>query len=208
MPVLLVEAPSDGDLSHLHKIILDVLIAPYKKNTKDDDLEEQVIKVLKGIDLGIIIIDEFHHLLNGSPKEQRIFLAGLKMLGNRLRVPIVGVGTEDAFRALQTDPQISNRFIVERLHKWKIDMNFLRFLASMESIIPLRDPSHLNSKDIATKIYALSEGLIGEISSLLNKAAEYVIKNTQPGQSERITIDALNSCGYRPPSLRSSNKIS
>lgn len=208
VPVLLIEAPSDGDIDHLYKKILDLLISPYKPNIKSDVLEDQVIAVLGKIDLGIIVIDEIHNLLTGSPREQRHFLTALKTLGNALKVPIVGVGTEDAFRAFLTDPQITNRFPVERLAKWKLDTQFLRFLASMERIIPLSDPSNLIEKDIATKIYAMTEGLIGEISTLLNQAAVWAIKQSKPGQPECITVDALNKCGYKSPSVRISHQKS
>ena len=64
VPVLLLEAPSSGSVEHLYKRILDLLISPYKTSIKLVDLEEQVIKVLKEIDLGIIIIDEVHMCLD------------------------------------------------------------------------------------------------------------------------------------------------
>lgn len=205
VPVLLLEAPSSGSVEHLHKRILDLLISPYKPNTKPNDLEDQVIKVLKNIDLGIMVIDEIHNLLSGSPREQRHFLTALKSLGNLVQVPIIGVGTTAAFTAFQSDPQMSNRYVTERLTKWKLDKQFLRFLASLERIIPLKDPSNLTTSQIATKIYAMSEGLIGEISTLLNDAAVWAIRNTEPNQPECITIEAINACGYRPPTIRASH---
>lgn len=204
VPVFLLEAPSTGSIDHLYKRILDILLIPYKANTKVADLEDQVIKVLKNIELGIIIIDEIHNLLIGSPREQRHFLTALKSLGNQVQVPIIGVGTEDAFAAFQTDKQVANRFVTERLNVWKLDPQYLRFLASLEKILPLKDPSNLTEKHIATKIYGMSEGIIGEISTLINEAAVWAIRNTKPGKPERISVEAINSCGYRPPSIRSS----
>jgi len=206
VPVLLVEAPSKGNVTHLHKRILNKLFVPFAKSTKDEDLEEQVISVLQKIDLGIIIIDEIHNLLTGSPKDQRQFLTSLKTLGNLVQVPIVGVGTEDAFRAFQTDPQMSNRYKVERLKKWKLDQDFLRFLVSLEKILPLKDASNLIQKDIATKIFAMTEGILGEISHLLNEAAVWAIKNSSEKKPECITREALDSCGYKSPSIRTSHK--
>lgn len=205
VPVLLLEAPSSGSVEHLYKRILDLLISPYKTSIKLADLEEQVIKVLKEIDLGIIVIDEIHNLLSGAPREQRHFLTALKTLGNMVRVPIVGVGINTAFIAFQTDSQTSNRYVTERLTKWKLDNQFLRFLASIERIIPLKDPSNLSGRQIATKIYAITEGLIGEISTLLNEAAIWSIRNQKPDYPECITIEAINACGYRPPSVRASH---
>ena len=147
VPVLLLEAPSTGSVEHLHKRILDLLLCPYKSNSKASDLEEQVVIVLGKIDLGIIIIDEIHNLLSGAPRQQRQFLTAIKTLGNRVKVPIVGVGINAAFTAFQTDPQISNRYVVERLAKWKLDEQFLKFLASMVMIIPLKGPFKLSRQD-------------------------------------------------------------
>jgi len=204
VPVLLLEAPSSGTVEHLYKRILDLLICPYKSSIKLSDLEEQVIDVLKEIDLGIIIIDEIHNFLTGAPREQRHFLTALKTLGNMVKVPIIGVGTNAAFTAFQTDSQTANRYVGERLTKWKLDNQFLRFLASIELIIPLKDPSNLIGKQISTKIYATSEGLIGEISTLLNEAAIWSIRNSKANHPECITIESINACGYRPPSIRAS----
>ncbi len=49
------------------------------------------------------IIDEVHHLLAGSHRDQRRALNLLKFLTNELKIVIVAVGTSDAFHALQTD---------------------------------------------------------------------------------------------------------
>lgn len=205
VPVLLLEAPSNGSIEHLHKRILDLLLCPYKANTKPADLEDQVIKVLKNINLGIIIIDEIHNLLSGAPRQQRQFLTAIKSLGNLVQVPIIGVGTNAAFTAFQTDPQIANRYATERLPKWKLDEQFLKLLTSLIKIIPLKDPSNILDRAIATKIYAMTEGLIGEVSTLLNEAAIWVIRNKKEGQPECITIEAINACSYRPPSIRSAH---
>nr|WP_254601631.1 TniB family NTP-binding protein [Burkholderia lata] len=50
-------------------------------------------------------VDEVHHLLAGSHREQRASLNLLKFLANDLRISMVLVGTRDAVLALQTDAQ-------------------------------------------------------------------------------------------------------
>lgn len=52
-----------------------------------------------------MIIDEVHHLLAGSVREQRQLLNQLKFISNELRMPIVALGTSEALYAMQTDPQ-------------------------------------------------------------------------------------------------------
>jgi hypothetical protein len=49
-------------------------------------------------------------VLAGPLLRQRQFLNVIKHLGNELQIPIVAAGTQDAFNAIQTDPQLANRF--------------------------------------------------------------------------------------------------
>ena len=50
----------------------------------------------------MLIVDEVHHLLVGSHREQRASLNLLKYLANELKMSIVAVGTSDAPVAFQT----------------------------------------------------------------------------------------------------------
>ena len=202
VPVLLIQAPDGADLDHFYRKILDALFVPYKPNVKASFLYDQVVKVLNKIDLGIIMIDEFHNMIIGTPSQQRLFLNSIKNLGNEVKRPIVGIGTQEALRAIQIDEQISNRFHPEKLPSWKLDMEFRKLMTSLEAVLPLKNPSGLDGKLLATRIYGLSEGTIGEISTLINEAAIWAIRNTKPGEPECITEAALISCGYEPPSSR------
>lgn len=56
----------------------------------------------------------------------------MKYMGNELQIPIVGVGIKDAYRAIQTDSQLANRFEPAVLPRWEMDKNFLRLLMSFE----------------------------------------------------------------------------
>jgi hypothetical protein len=63
-------------------------------------------------------IQEVHHLLVGSHREQRASLNLLKYLANELRISIVAVGTNDAPVALHTDAQVCSRFMPFELPRW------------------------------------------------------------------------------------------
>jgi hypothetical protein len=57
------------------------------------------------------------------------------------------------------------------LPRWNFDTDFLRLLASFERMLPLRKPSSLHDASIATRLHSMSEGYLGELSTLLNLAA-------------------------------------
>jgi len=78
--------------------------------------------------------------------------------------------TGDAFNAVQTDPQLANRFEPELVARWTMSDDYLRLLASFEVAFSLAQPSKLAERTLAQKILNLSEGTIGEISALLTWA--------------------------------------
>ena len=65
-------------------------------------------------------------------------------------------------------------------------------------MLPLKKPSNLYDTTIASQLLSMSEGYIGELSTLLNEAAIYAIKNG----IEAITIKVLKSIDWVAPSSR------
>lgn len=131
-PVVLIQAPPTPDESRFYNAILDLLFAPYKAHDRTDKKLAQVLHLLKYINTKMLIIDEIHHILSGSLNKQKTFLNVIKYMGNELQIPIVGVGIKDAYRAIQTDSQLANRFEPAVLPRWEMDKNFLRLLMSFE----------------------------------------------------------------------------
>lgn len=198
VPVLYVQAPSTPDEGRLYDMILLKLCKRFRPSATPKEKLMIVLKELSQVNLGILAIDEINNLLAGSVTKQKQFLNTLKLIGNELQVPIVGLGTSDAIRAVQTEPQLENRFVPQILPRWNMDTEFRMLVASFEKVIPLRDPSDLQSVLIAAKLHAMSEGSIGELSTLLNMAA---IKAITKG-IEKITPEILDSCGFVSPSKR------
>jgi len=198
VPVLFLQAPPVPDEGRFYNAILERLFAPYNPGDRADRKQFQAIKLLREVGLKMLIIDEIHHMLAGSMAKQKAFLNVIKYLGNELEVPIVGVGTRDAFRAIQTDPQLSNRFDHALLPRWANDDDFRRLLATFEQVLPLRYPSVLIEASLADKIYAMSEGFLGEISRLLVDSAVAAVERGQ----ERIDKRILDSIDWVPPSER------
>jgi hypothetical protein len=198
VPVLFVQAPPVPDEGRFYNAILDLLFAPYRPSDRVDKKQFQVLKLLRYIGLKVLVIDEIHSILAGPLNRQRIFLNVLKYLGNELQVPIVAVGTRDAFRAIQTDPQLANRFEPSLLPRWEFDTDFLRLLTSFERMLPLRNPSQLHETTLATRLFSLSEGYLGELSHLLTDAASYAVTSGK----ERIDGEILSKIDWQPPSDR------
>jgi len=198
VPVLAIQAPPGPDEGRFYNAILEVLFAPYNPRERVAQKQIQVLRILKQIGLRMLIIDEVHNVLTGPVTKQRQFLNVLKYLGNDLQIPLVGLGTPEALRAVQADPQLANRFEPAALPPWQLNQEFQMLLASFERTLPLREPSRLAEEQMARHLFALSEGSLGELSVLLTSAA---VSAVQSG-AERIDEQVLAAIDWIPPSER------
>lgn len=198
VPVLLLQAPPAPDENRFYCAILEALAAPYKPRSSVTEKQIEVLHLLRAVQVRMLIIDELHHVLAGHIAKQRQFLNVLKHLGNELQIPLVGVGTMDAVRAVYTDPQMANRFEPVALPRWEMNRDFQMLLASFERILPLQQASRLAEPVFAARLLALSEGTIGELSALLFAAAAQAIRTG----AERIDEDVLAGTAWTPPSGR------
>jgi Bacterial TniB protein len=198
IPIVVVQAPPVPDEGRLYQAILRQLFPPCRPSQRIDLLQREALRLLQAVDVKALIIDEIHHVLAGSMLKQRHFLNVIKYMGNELKIPLIAVGTHDAFNAVQSDPQLANRFEPATLPRWTMGKEYLRLLMSFEKALPLKHASTLVDQTLALKILGLSEGTIGEIATLLQRAALHAIER----RVEQITGTILDGCGYVSPSER------
>jgi len=125
----------------------------------------------------MLVVDEFHSLLTGSPVKQREVMNAIKLMCNELAIPIVGVGTREAVRVLHSDPQHASRFDVLSLPLWELNADFQRLLAGFEKVLPLKHRSNLHAPELAKLLHTISEGNTGNLHRLLVECATDAIKS-------------------------------
>ncbi|MBF4448121.1 AAA family ATPase [Vibrio anguillarum] len=203
IPALYVQSPPVPNESRLYNNILNKLFAPYRPSDSIDKKSFQVLQLMKHCNVKMLVLDEIHSLLAGSLEKQRMFLSVLRNLGNELQIPIVGLGTRDALRAIKTDPQLENRFKPVLLPRWEYGIDFRRLLVSFECMLPLKKASGLQSKKIAFKLLTMSEGLLGELSELLSEAAVMAVETGK----EQIDIELLSEIDWMSPTQRKTQSV-
>lgn len=197
-PIIKIQAPISPNEKALYEKILDALHVPYGIAASAARKEAQVIEILTDIQTKILIVDEMQDIFHGTKPQKSKFLTALKHLGNTLQISIIAAGVPSVQRVIGADPQLANRFTTMKIPRWKYDKDFLRLLISLERTLPLKEASNLHRNEIASRIYDLTEGLIGEISTLLKKATIHAIKKNH----EKIDISILNSIYFIKPSHR------
>ena len=87
------------------------------------------------------------------------------------------VGTADALLALETDAQMRSRFTPFEIPRWRESDEFRRLLSAFERVLPLRRASNLAQRAVVEFLLAASGGLTGEVSRLLNEAADVEVQS-------------------------------
>lgn len=194
-PVFTMEMPSKPDEARFWSALLTGMRIAHRPTANVKDLESQAKSVLLYAQTRLIFIDEIHNLLHGSALQQRHFLVVLKNLSNTLKISLACVGTREAIRALNTDPQMVSRFEPFGLPRWSMDAEFRNLLASFERLLPLAEPSQLDSRELAPIIHHLSGGTIGRVAHILKKATvEAILRNR-----ERIDVALIKSLDLSAP---------
>lgn len=175
--IVAMQMPATPEQHRFYSALLFELGAPHNTSSGLSTLERLARDLLRRIAPRMLVVDEVHHLLAGSYREQRGSLNLLKYLANDLRLSIVLVGTHDAPVALQTDAQMSSRFTTFELERWRENDEFRRFLAAFGKVLPLRKASDLAERAVVQFMLASSAGVTGEVVRILNEAAELAIRD-------------------------------
>ena len=198
IPVVCMQMPSEPTELRFYTALLSAIGAPFRPSLRLPEAERLALSLLRQVGVRILVLDEFHNVLAGRAEKRREFLNLLRFLGNELRIPLVGVGTREAYLAVRSDDQLENRFEPFILPLWEVGVEARSLLASFAASFPLHSPSVIDTEDMARYLLARSEGTIGELAHLLTAAAVVAVETGE----ERINHRALTLADYVGPSER------
>ena len=197
-PVILATAHTKASEKDLYLAILDAFYTYHNPNNTLAQLRHQMFSLMIECRVDLLIIDEIHHFLNGTPAQQRDVIQALKNIGTKLQISIIGVGIKDAALVLGTDPQLSSRFDIIRLFNWELDKTFRGLLNAFEKHLPLKKSSNLAGKEKCILLYDISQGNLGDLHKLLIVCSRYAIEN----EIEEITVDVIKKFKDFKPTSR------
>jgi hypothetical protein len=164
IPVLAVQMPSEPSVYRFYVAVLAALGASLRPRRRLAELEQATLALLRAVDVRMLVVDELHNVLAGRGDGRREFLNLIRFLGNELRIPLVGVGTREAYLAIRSDDQLENRFEPYTLPLWEPDEDACSLLAAFATSFPLRRPSPIATPAMAQYLLTRSEGTIGELA--------------------------------------------
>ena len=187
LPVVSIQMPPTPYPRDLYEEILVAMGGVFAFGTSATALRHRIRALAEQLEVRMLIIDEIHALLVGTPREQRIILTVIRLLANDLRLALVCLGIEEANQALMTDDPWADRFAAAELPAWEDNAAFEQLLLSFESVLPLRQPSEFRDPKVRQRILSLTQGVLGRICRLMETAAVEAIRSGE----ERISLALL-----------------
>lgn len=195
IPVLWTEAPPRANLTSYFVSILQGLGASFNERSSGIVLEQQALGLIRECGVKVIVIDELHNLIKFSPVAYGQFLNMIRHLSTALRTSVVAAGLPQVEQALFHDAQLANRFRTFRLEPWGVDLRTARMVMSYERALGFAGESELGRHEVLTFLATRTEGLLGEIITLLRAGAEVARERKE----DVISYAALQAADYVPP---------
>lgn len=171
--------------------LLRCLDCPVIVGSHISELENDALRQLKKMQPRLLAIDEIHHLLACTPREQRAALNILKFLSNQLRVSIVALGTSEALHVMRTDPQIASRFESHALPSWTANEDLRRFIAGFLTQLGVESTDITSNAVPIDYILELTSGVTGRIVELLRQSARVALAR----QTVQLSVADLQQAG-------------
>ncbi len=191
-PVIQCQMPADPNVNKFLNSLLVALGIGERPTNKSDSLLRQLLRHLGEYEVELIIIDEFHHIGRCQDRVLRVLLDSIKDVTTMSQLPILAFGVKSAGVIISKDSQIDSRFDQVELPLWTENQDYLRLLASFETLLPLKKPSVLTNEELAVTILSRTNRTIGEISRLLEAVSIAAIESGE----EQITLDMVKEIPF------------
>lgn len=100
------------------------------------DLEQVALRLMRAVDVQVLVLDEVHNILAGKFREQRSVLNTLRYLSNELKISLVCFGVNEAREAISGDVQLARRFEEFPLPRWSAEEGFEQLVLAIIRNLP------------------------------------------------------------------------
>ncbi len=201
--VWMVQTREGAGLGHFYGSVLQALRAPTGDRWDVGRKAEQVDHLLASLKPKVLIFDEFHNALRGRARDIEAVFAFLRRIGRQYDVSPVLIGEVAVYDFINATSEMASRLDLLAVPRWHYGEDYFMLLDSLETALPLARVSNLSDEPLARRIFSLSEGLIGEIVTIVTKAAIAAIRSG----AERITKTRINELHHIPISQRRNSAL-
>jgi hypothetical protein len=196
-PVLSATIPTPASEKNLAMALLFALGDPLAGRGTTAVMTQRLIKLLRDCEVEILLLDELQHFVDrDSQKILQNASNWLKMVIKETNVSCVLVGLQgEAEQIVNINPQLARLFgdpLVLGAFHWNENepntiQEFRTWLAELESLLPLSQPSELYRRETAWRCYVATGGIMSYLMALLRSATHLALEQGR----EKLDLELL-----------------
>ncbi|MBY0334171.1 MAG: TniB family NTP-binding protein [Acetobacteraceae bacterium] len=197
--IITVEVPSNCTLKSFATDVLTVLGDPDPEYGSEPDKTRRIAELVEKMEVDLIVIDEVQRLIDAdTDKVKRTVANWLTAILNKRVCPLLLVGEKTAERVFDGSMHLQGRTLGQvpvDAYDWAEETDqkeFRAFLHMVEGQLGLPEKSGLATVDTALRIYAFSEGLLGQAVTLIGQAKTIAARKGRPCISHEILAQAVD----------------
>ena len=197
IPVFYLETPSPATVKTVASVMLEQLGDPAAYMEVIGPLNSRLIKLLKACKVELVILDDFHHLIDTETDRVLAKVSDwLKVLIKETGIPFMVVGIEGKVeRILRANPQLSRLFAArENLlpFSWQPEQqstiqNFHVFVGTIEKSIGKPLTQTLPRTELLYRLFYCTNGVVGNLMNLLR----YAVMLAEERAATTLELDIL-----------------
>ncbi|WP_295964300.1 TniB family NTP-binding protein [uncultured Xanthomonas sp.] len=189
VPVVSIKLSGSSDVRMLFIRILRELDVPFSSGDRKDALYDQAIQALRAYGTKVIIIDELHNLLLAK----RLVNESMVVIRDLANTPLslICAGTRAARSCVNADEQLKHRFRCHQLKRWGATKDAREFFATLESRLPLLEPSNLSSAAVATFLINKTQGHVETMVTVIRESGKTALLNNKEAITPEIIEEVV-----------------
>ncbi|WP_223508079.1 TniB family NTP-binding protein [Pseudomonas sp. BF-B-25] len=169
-----------------HDTICKAFGIPITSRSTTSSRNDAIIRVIEAENVCALVVDELNEAIFQAYSQKKALLSLFKSLsGHRTKLCIIAFGDHKALEVLALDPQTSRRYVRWPIERWNMDTDFIDFIATYETHLPLNLPSNLADPKMRMLIYKHSFGVMDNVVKIIKCTAMDAIA----AGNEKITTD-------------------
>lgn len=193
VPVLRIQQPVEPKEGRLYDSILREARVPSRTNLNPAKKQNLVTRIVTELGVKVILIDDAHDAIEGTARQQKLFLTVLRNLAISTDTILIYAGLPTFETFLTHDLQMKRRVEIYHLPVWGKSKALASFLDAYEHRLPLRKPSNLRAEAFVHELHEMTNGVLDFITKILKDAACRAIRDG----SEKIDMNLLKQAAAK-----------
>jgi hypothetical protein len=195
MPIVRIRVPKGASTKGVLSLILDAMGDQFSSSGTETAKLIRLLRFVERLQVKVIVIDEFQHLVRFSKRSEFDTADALKVLADLASVNLVVSGLTYAKALIDANPQLAGRSrqpVILNRFNWNLPSDRAEFIAIVaafaEMLNPIRFPD-FDDEEWGFRWYCATGGLVGYVSKIFKE----ILDKAEDAQAGAVTLEDMDA---------------